>query len=123
MNKFERRCICGHCETTHIVEHLETICAHAGCKCNQFFLWEVHLLDPMGNLHIICDVDKFVRDRDDLFTTEEREIHGIKTKNGNRSENSYTRAGSGLSKLTQKQQDSWHGWTIARYPKTYIEPS
>ncbi len=119
---WERRCICRHHEQTHLFDGVESVCMHEGCKCKCFHLWEVAFFDPWGAKHVVCDIAKFVRDRADLFTDSEREIHGPKTSKGNRSEQAYTNAETGLGQVGRGEIKSWHNWTLCHFPKTYIEP-
>lgn len=117
----ERRCICGHWETTHYIEGSECVCLHKGCKCNVFFLWEIILLDPHGNVHIVHDVAKFVAERDDLFTPEEQEMKGTDSELDKRTNKNNSLAGSGISALVTYRVKEWHGWGLICSYKTYIE--
>lgn len=125
MNRAEaiqRRCICRHYETTHIIEGSESICTHTGCKCQNFFLWEVTFYDPTETMHTTSDVAKFVRDNQGLFLPEDVEMkdkpcrafyHGLSGQ--------YCNAECGLDSLVTYRTNSWKDWTVAIFPKTYRE--
>ena len=123
----EERCICGHWKTTHIIDldKAECVCAHAGCKCRSFFLWEVSFYGPDGKKYTTSDVAKFVRDNPDLFTDDERRIRFYRriahAATFGRKAKACT-AETGLSSLTTGVANEWHGWTLAHFPKTYVEP-
>jgi hypothetical protein len=109
----EFRCICLHVKDTHLFDGDESVCMREGCRCVCFHLWEVTLCDPFGKTHKVHDVAKFVRESG-LFSDDELILmrrHGVPH---------ITRAEIGISSLIQAEANSWHGWELVTFPKTYL---
>jgi hypothetical protein len=120
MSVAERRCICRHAEHLHILEGSETICAHHGCTCKQFYLWSVDFRSPSGKVYTVPDIAKFVRDNWELFGVADAELTKCASSVYRLNKSGmYSRAEDALTKLGCRYIDSWKGWTVFTFPKTF----
>lgn len=119
-----RRCICGHAESKHAFDGDESICAEEGCQCARFHLWEAVIESPhLGRerFKVTC-VEAFVRQHAELFLPEDAELRLVnRGRDGGASDfkTHWTRAGSGLRSIIERVCESWKGWTVVTFPKTY----
>jgi hypothetical protein len=117
----EHRCICRHANFKHLTDAEETVCLVDGCKCSEYFEWQITYRDPGGKLHIVHDIAKFVRDNGHLFGFSEIEPTFYNGAHKGLA-NVYIPAEQGLTNLNcNRNQIEWHGWTVAQFPKTYHE--
>lgn len=116
------RCICDHAPHRHIFDGPDSICANEGCQCPGFYLWEVKFYDPYGVKHTITNVAQFVQTNKSLFLCEDVELRTYpRYERGElTTQNHYwSRAERGLESVMHHNTESWKGWTIAQFPKTY----
>lgn len=116
----DRRCICGHHEGTHVFHASESICADADCPCAGFHLWEVALQAPCGTIYRTSDVAKFVRDHPHLFEPDDIKERHMPSDGATEY---WTKADRGLYTLTCGRSNSWKGWTVCTFPKTFRPPA
>lgn len=111
------RCICGHAEHNHIFDPPSSICAQADCKCHEYIRWVVYFFCPIGEIRVVSNVSEFVRDNDYLFEWADTvEKH---SPSAARETQKFTNASLQLSHLAEGYIQSWKGWTVMTYPKTY----
>jgi hypothetical protein len=95
-----------------VFDNAESICASTICACKDFHLWDVTFLTPDGLKITTSDIYKFVRDNPFLFNAEDLVVKATP-------QHKWCNADSGLHELALGRLDSWKGWQIFTYPKTF----
>lgn len=102
-------CQCGHAHGVHVFDGPDSVCAMAGCKCEEFLACAV-IEDPYGRRWEIPNVRAFIEEHKDLFLPEDLE-HRM-TPSRKYDCDFYNRAGQGLYVLQEGYAESWKGWHV-----------